>query len=424
MHKFSTASTKLSGVRCAPPARPADGCPDPQAGTPGLLNVLVGVSRWLTRTAWVAHFYPCGFGFAIRTVRASHRLAPTSLRYKNLCIIRARFVEVSQVLLFTIFAVLSPPAWAQEPVLLDEIVARVNEEIITLSDLKKELRMLRSSLQQEIESPELLEQAFQRQKQYLLRTMIQNKMLVQKAEEYGIPDSVEPNVGRILEEMRAESGIPNMEVLDQYLRRQGSSLEDYRVSLKQRLIIDALLQQSVYSKITLLTPEIEAYYQENIDRYTEKAEVELKEILFLKEGADEAQLRKKAQEALAQLQAGVSFEDLAKRFSDGPTASQGGGIGSFKQGSMAAAIEQVAFQLEEDAVSGIIETEYGLQIIKVVSQVNAREKSLEEVRSEISMQLYQRKAEPGLKKFVDELIEQSYLYVTPKYREEYDVKEL
>jgi len=335
-----------------------------------------------------------------------------------------RFVEVPLVLLFTLFARLGPTLWAQEPVLLDEIVARVNEEIITLTDLKKELRGLRSSLRQENRSPELLEQAFQREKQNLLRTMIQNEMLVQRAEEFGIPDSVEPEVGKILEEMRKESGIPNMEVLDQYLRQQGSSLEEYRTSLKQRLVIDAFLQQSVYSKLTLLTPEIEAYYQENIERYTEKAEVELQEILFLSEGEDQAQLRKKAQEVLSQLQAGASFEDLAKRLSDGPTASQGGGIGRFKRGSMAAPVEEVAFQLEEGAVSGIIETEYGLQIIKVVSQVPARERPLEEVRSEISMQLYQRKAQPELKKFFDTLIEQTYIYVTPKYREEYDVKDL
>ncbi len=335
-----------------------------------------------------------------------------------------RFVEVSQVLLFTLFAGLSPTVWAQEPILLDEVVARVNEEIITLTDLKQELRRLRSSLRQENESPELLEQAFQREKRFLLKTMIQNKMLVQRADEFGIPDSVEPDVGKILEEMREESGIPSMEVLDQYLRQQGSSLEEYRGSLKQRLIIDAFLQQSVYSKLTLLTPEIEAYYQENIERYTETAEVELQEILFLKEGADEAQLHKKAQEVLSQLQTGASFEDLAKRFSDGPTAAQGGGIGSFKRGSMAAPIEEVAFQLEEGAVSGIINTEYGLQIIKVVSQVPAREMPLEEVRSEISNRLYQRKAQPGMKKFIDELIEQSYIYVTPKYREEYDVTDL
>ncbi len=335
-----------------------------------------------------------------------------------------RFVEVPLVVLFTLWVGLGSTLWAQEPVLLNEIVARVNEKIITFTDLKAELGRLRSSLRQENENPELLEQAFQREKSTVLRTMIQNEVFVQKAEEYGIPDSVEPDVGNILEDMRKESGIPSMEVLDQYLRQQESSLEDYRASLKQRLIIDALLQQFVYSKLTLLTPEIEAYYQENIERYTEKAEVELKEILFLREEEDEAQLRKKAQEVLAQLQTGASFEDLAKRFSDGPTASQGGGIGSFKQGSMAAPIEEVAFQLEEGAVSGIIETEYGFQIIQVVSRTPVQERPLEEVRSEISMQLYQRKAQPELKKFVDELIEQSYIYVAPKYREEYDVTDL
>ncbi len=335
-----------------------------------------------------------------------------------------RFVEVPLVVLFTLWVGLGSSLWAQEPVLLNEIVARVNEKIITFTDLKAELGRLRSSLRQENENPELLEQAFQREKSTVLRTMIQNEVFVQKAEEYGIPDSVEPDVGNILEDMRKESGIPSMEVLDQYLRQQESSLEDYRASLKQRLIIDALLQQFVYSKLTLLTPEIEAYYQENIERYTEKAEVELKEILFLREEEDEAQLRKKAQEVLAQLQTGASFEDLAKRFSAGPTASQGGGIGSFKQGSMAASIEEVAFQLEEGAVSGIIETDYGFQIIQVVSRTPVQERPLEEVRSEISMQLYQRKAQPELKKFVDELIEQSYIYVAPKYREEYDVTDL
>ena len=64
MHKFSTSATKSSGVLHRP-------C-DPLAGAPGLLNVPVGISRWLTRTACVAHLYQCGFGFAILTARASH----------------------------------------------------------------------------------------------------------------------------------------------------------------------------------------------------------------------------------------------------------------------------------------------------------------------------------------------------------------
>ncbi|MDA2935133.1 peptidylprolyl isomerase [Acidobacteria bacterium AH-259-D05] len=336
---------------------------------------------------------------------------PTSNKHSGICLVGIVMLVVQLAL----------SLWAQEVVLLNEIVARVNEEIITLTDLKNELRMLRASLQQENPDPEDLEREFQKQKRGVLKTMLQNKMLVQRAEEFGMASQIDVQVASTLEEMRKASGIPDMEVLDQYLRRQGSSLEEYRKSLKQRMIIDSLLQQFVYSKLTLLTPEIEAYYNEHIDRFTEKAEVELKEILFLKEGREISQVRKKAEEVLEKLHSSASFEDLAGEYSEGPNASIGGQIGSFKQGSMAAPIEEVVFQLEEGQVSGIIETEYGLQIIKVVSKKAPHKLPMEEVRPEIVRELYQLKAQPGLREFMDEVREQSYIYVAPKYREEYEV---
>ena len=79
---------------------------------------------------------------------------------------------------------------------------------------------------------------------------------------------------------------------------------------------------------------------------------------------------------------------------------------------------------EVGEVSGIIETEYGLQILGVVSKKEPYMRPLEEVRAEISQELYQIKAEPGLREFVDEVREQSYIYVAPEYREEYDVQGL
>ena len=313
---------------------------------------------------------------------------------------------------------------AQEVVLLDEIVAKVNDEIITMIDLNEELQQLRAGLQQGNPNPQALEQEFQKQKRGVLRTMIQNKMLVQRADEFGMTSDMDSQVAATLEEMRKASGIPDMEVLDQYLRQQGSSLGRYRETLKERLIIDTLLGQFVYSKITLLTPEIQAYYDEHADRFTDKAEVELQEILFLKEGKEIAALRERAEEALSKLRASGSFEDLAREYSEGPSASRGGNIGSFKQGSMAAPIEEVVFQMEVGEVSGIIETEYGLQILGVVSKKEPYMRPLEEVRAEISQELYQIKAEPGLREFVDEVREQSYIYVAPEYREEYDVQGL
>ena len=149
--------------------------------------------------------------------------------------------------------------WAQEVVLLDEIVAKVNDDIIAMTDLNQELQQLRAGLQQGNPNPQALEQEFQQQKRGLLRTMIQNRMLVQRADEFGMTSDVDSQVAATLEEMREASGIPDMEVLDQYLRDQGSSLARYRETLKERMIIDMLLGQFVYSKITLLTPEIQAY---------------------------------------------------------------------------------------------------------------------------------------------------------------------
>ena len=310
---------------------------------------------------------------------------------------------------------------AQDIVVLDEIVARVNHEIITLTDLNEELAVLRSGLQREIQSSEGQEREFQIRKRELLKNLIQNKMLMQRAEELGISANIDVEVASTLERMRQESNIPNLEVMDQYLREQGSSLEKYRQGLLQRLTVDSLIQQFVYSKITLLTPEIEEYYQQNLARFTEPAEVELKEILLLTEGKEKPEVQKRAEEVLAKLRAGASFEESAKQYSEGPTANRGGGIGSFRRGSMSAPIEEVAFQLKEGEFSGIIETEYGLQVIQVEASKEPRERPLDEVRREITNELYQKKAQPGLREFIDSLRDDSYIFVAEKYSQEYDL---
>lgn len=336
----------------------------------------------------------------------------------------SRFLTVNLLALTTVTAQWGGALWAQEVVLLDEIVAKVNDEIITMIELNRELEELKATLRQDNPSLQDLEDQFQEQKSGILRVMIQNKMLVQRAEEFGMTSDIDVRVSTTLEEMRKSSGIPDMEVLDQYLRQQGSSLDRYRETLTERMIIDSLLNQFVYSKIILLTPEIQAYYNEHISRFTERAEIELQEILFLKEGREISALRRRAEEALAKLGSPGSFEDTAREYSEGPSASRGGNIGSFQQGSMAAPIEDVVFKMEVGGVSGIIETEYGLQILRVVSKKEPYQRPLEEVRSEISQELYQVKAEPQVKEFVDGIREQSYIYVAPEYRKEYDVNGL
>ncbi len=305
-------------------------------------------------------------------------------------------------------------------IVLDEIVAKVNSEIITLSDFNKELRTLRGSLAEEFRDPQVLNQEVLKRRGPLLRNLIDSKMMVQKAEELGITANMDVEVAATLEEIRKENGIPNMDVFDQLLRQHGSSLEERRAQIKREMTVRTLVEQFVYSKLTLLTPEVEAYYKQNLQRFTEPAEVELAEILFLTEGKDKAQVRRHAEEVLARLKAGAVFEDEAKKSSEGPTASRGGNIGAFKKGSMAPTLEAVVFQMKPAEISDVIETDYGFQIVKLINKKENQVKPLAEVRPIIQNELYTRKAAPELKEFLDDLRSQSYIYVAPEFKKEYD----
>jgi hypothetical protein len=310
------------------------------------------------------------------------------------------------------------------PQILDEIVAKINDEIVTLTDLNSALNERRLELRQETGDSAEAEKRFEAEERFLLKSYVHARLLLQKAEELGFDADIDADVAAFMENMRKDMGIPSLDVLDQYLRQQGSSMQKFRAKVKENMMTRSLIQSVVYSKITLLTPEVEKFYNENLDSFTEPAKVELAEILFLTEGKDRDAVRARAEEVLERLNQDEPFEELAKEYSEGPTASKGGEIGSFNKGTMNAALEEAAFGIDVDTHSEIVESDYGFQIIKVLSRVDAIVKPLEEVRPQIADTLYQKKAQPGMEEFVKELIRDSYIFIAPKYAEKYDIEGL
>ena len=311
-----------------------------------------------------------------------------------------------------------------EPVLLDEIVARVNDQIITRRDLDHELYVIQSEVRRRVQDREQAMRLWQAQKRTVLREMIDTRLLLQKAEELGVAPNVDDDVSAQIEGMRKESGIPSLEAMDQAMRRQGLSIAQLREKLRQRAIQERLLGIMVYSRITLLTPEIHEYYDQNREQYTEPEEVELAEILFLTEGKEKEQVRSNAQGVLDRLKSGGSFEALAKEHSEGPTAGRGGSIGTFKRGSMQPVQEAAVAELKEGEHSGLTEADYGFQILRLLKRKPARQLDLETVRRHVEQQLYMKKAAPQLKKYVEGLREESFIYVDPSYQNEFDVEEM
>ncbi|MFZ0428119.1 MAG: peptidylprolyl isomerase [Acidobacteriota bacterium] len=314
-----------------------------------------------------------------------------------------------------------PPSDDGDAIVLDEIVARVNSDIITLTDLQRTLKQLHQQVEETAQDPSQVEEEYAKRKRLVLKTIIENKVMVQKAEDAGLAANADADVAAYLERVRKENGIPSLDVLDQYLRQHGSSLPEYKNRVKEQMITQSLLQNFVYSKITLLTPEVEAYYKEHAADFTVPGKVHLAEILLLKEGKSRDQVHQKAEAALDRLNKGEAFEDVAKDVSEGPTASRGGDIGDFNKGSMNEELEAVAFKLPVGEHSGILETDYGFQIIKILGRTPASLKPLEEVRPQIVEQLYQTKAEPEVKEYLKKLFEESYIYVSPRYVDQYDL---
>lgn len=319
----------------------------------------------------------------------------------------------------------APIGMAQEgPRILDEIVAKINDEIVTLTDLNSAINERRLELRQETGDSEEAEKRFKAEERLLLRNYIQTRLMLQKAQELGFDADIDVEVAAFMENMRKEMGIPSLEVLDQYLRQQGSSLQRFREKVKDNMMTRSLIQNFVYGKITLLTQELEKYYNDNIESFTEPARVELAEILLLTEGKDKNVVRARAEEVLQRLNQGEAFEEMAKEYSEGPTASDGGKIGSFNKGTMNTGLEAAAFSIDIGTHSEIVESSYGFQIIKTLNRFDASVKPMDEVRPQIAEALYQRKARPEMEEFVKELVRDSYIFISPKYAEQYDVQGL
>ncbi len=197
-----------------------------------------------------------------------------------------------------------------DAVVLDEIVARVNSEIITLTDLNRTLDQLHQDIKDSAKDPGNVEEEFAKQKRSVLKLLIENKVMFQKAEEAGLTTTADADVAAYLEKLRKDNGIPSLDVLDQYLRQRGSSLAEYKKRVKEQMVTQSLLQNFVYSKITLLTPEVEAYYKEHAADFAVPGKVHLAEILFLKEGKPRDRVYRTAQAALDRLEKGMDSDFL------------------------------------------------------------------------------------------------------------------
>jgi len=314
-----------------------------------------------------------------------------------------------------------PPVEGANVKTVEEIIARVNNEIITRSELDKARVAAEDDAKQECQgkcTPEQLKTDIEDRQKNTLRDLIDQSLLVQRGKDMSI--NVEPEVIKKLDQIRVQNKIDSMEDLEKAVSSQGTNWEDFKNNIRTGLLTQRVIGSEVGSHITIGKDEVEKYYNEHKAQFVRPEQVALREIEVSTQGKTEAELpdlKKKAETALKRVQDGEDFGEIAKRFSDGSTAKQGGFLGVYKRGELSKELEDVVFKMKKNGLTDIMETKQGYLILQVLERYEEGQQPLNKVENEINDHLYSERMEPAMRAYLKTLREQSYVVIKPGYQD-------
>ncbi len=295
---------------------------------------------------------------------------------------------------------------------VDRIVAQVNDDIITLSDLNRAMSMARQELASKFSGDQLIAEVKKAEGE-ALDGLIEQKLLLQKANEIGFGKEADVQVSAYIERLRKENGIKDMQEFERVLQQQGDTMVGFRDRVKKQYIAQGMVNEFVASRITLLSEEIEKYYKNNAAEFTTPEEVTLSEI-YIPNGDNAAEAEARIGDLYKRLQQGESFSTLVVQYSKGPTAAKGGSIGSYLTSKLNPDTVAAISKVKGGEFSGIVKSKDGFSVYRIDERKVAAVKPLEEVKDEIRNRLWQRKYDPEVKRYIAQLKEEAYIQIFPK----------
>jgi peptidyl-prolyl cis-trans isomerase SurA len=314
---------------------------------------------------------------------------------------------------------------------VEEIVARVNNSIVTRADMRKAREQLFAEAHQ-AQDPLAAEQDAKQREKDLLRDLIDQQLLLQKAQEMGI--SADTDVVKRLDELRKQMHADSMEEVEKAAQAQGISFEDFKQNMKNNILTQRVIGQEVGGHITVTAQDIQQFYTEHKTDMERPEQVRLSEILIstqttpaVKNDKGETQLpetpsadvvaqaQAKANEVYEMLKKGAKFDEVAKQYSAGPTASIGGDLEYFKPGTLSKALETQVFALKAGEYTEPIRTNQGFVILKVTEHPAGGVPPLKDVENQVQEQVYMTKLQPALRDYLTKLREEAYIDIKPGY---------
>ena len=311
------------------------------------------------------------------------------------------------------------PAFSADTV-IEEIVARVNDQIITRTEYNHSRDQLKQEIQQQ-DAPNP-DKAFAERDKDVLRDLIDRQLLLEKGKDLGI--TAETDLIKRLDEMRKQMKLGSMEELEKAAEAQGFNYEDFKQNMKEQIITQQVIGREVGSHMALSKDDEQKFYEEHKEDLRQPEQIRLREILVApvapeKEAAEDpkalADAEAKANALLADIRKGAKFEDIATKKSSGPTAAQGGDLGYFKRGTLAKELEDKTFAMKASEVSDVIRTKQGFVILQVVEHQEAGVPPFKDVEAKVQDAMYMQKLQPALRAYLEKLRTEAYIDVKEGY---------
>jgi peptidyl-prolyl cis-trans isomerase SurA len=303
--------------------------------------------------------------------------------------------------------------------IIDSCVAVVNDDVITLSEVNEAGKPMFQRVAEQV-PPEQLADALKQARQTVIEKLIEKRLLVQQAEQMQISVSDE-DVERALAQI-LERNSTTMEQFKSELAKMGMDEQQYRENLRDQLLGSKLINYEVRSKVIVPEEKIIDYYDQH---YTEQVGAGGYYILQIgvtldKEGmpADPVEAtkaaRKKAERILSLAMGGQDFKQLARQYSDLPSAVDGGDIGAFKEDEMAEYMRDAVTSLKPGEISPVVESPNGYMLFKLLSSQEGKiitKVPYESVKEEIRNTLYQQEMEKRYDTWLEEIRNQAYIKI-------------
>jgi peptidyl-prolyl cis-trans isomerase SurA len=283
---------------------------------------------------------------------------------------------------------------------IERIVAKINGEIITLSEFQA--RQIAEAQAERI-PPERIQGYLRDNNARILQEAIDDMLLVQRAQDTGLRM---PPVDQYIEDIKKENKITSEEQFQEQLAREGMTLDELKRNMGRNILRRQILARDLESKIMVTDSEAQAEYERRKADFSKPATVRLREILLK---GDDALAR--AGELVAKARAGEDFADLARAYSLAPSKASGGELGQLARGEMNSDLEKVAFSLPAGAISDPILGSDGCRILEIEAKTDASVTPFEEVKDTIRKDLGEKRMDKELAGYIANLREKAIIDV-------------